>query len=97
MGLIEVRQDLAPHAEYFIRRAGGRWEDVYGPMTGRFIHEFLPPEIEPSWREVFDTVREKMAPARVTTGIDFQNKTRLTTEMLVAPLGTQARSESSNH
>ena len=91
VGLIEIRQDLAPHTEYFIRRAGGKWEDVYGPITGRYIHEFLPPEIEPSWRAVFDTVRERMAPVRVRTGIDFQNKTWLTTEMLVAPLGTQER------
>ena len=87
VGLIEVRQDMAPHTEYFIRRAGGKWEEIYGPMTGRFIHEFLPPEIEPSWREVFDAVREKMAPARVTTGIDFQNKSWLTAEILIAPLG----------
>ncbi len=87
IGLIEVRRDSAPHVEYFIRRAGSDWEKVFGCMTGRFIHEFLPPEIEMRWRRVFDAVREKVAPVRVTTGIQFQAKTWLTTEMFVAPLG----------
>jgi hypothetical protein len=86
-GLIEIRHDSAPHVEYFIRRAGSDWEKVFGAMTGRFIHEFLPPEIEMRWRRVFDAVREKRAPVRVTTGIQFQAKTWLTTEMFVAPLG----------
>jgi len=86
-GLVEIRRDSAPHVEYFIRRAGGDWERVFGAMTGRFIHEFLPPEIEMRWRRVFDAVCEKRAPARVTTGIQFQTKTWLTTELFVAPLG----------
>lgn len=86
-GLIEIRRDAAPHVEYFIRRAGSDWEKVFGAMTRRFIHEFLPPEIEMRWRRVFDLVGEKKAPVRVTTGIQFQAKTWLTTEMFVAPLG----------
>jgi hypothetical protein len=86
-GLVEIRRDSAPHVEYFIRRAGSDWENVFGAMTGRFIHEFLPPEIEMRWRQVFDAVREKNAPLRVTTGILFQAKTWLTTELFVAPLG----------
>src|SRR6185437_8534073 len=87
VGLVEIRRDQAPHVEYFIRRAGGEWEQVFGALTGRFIHEFLPPEIETRWRKVFDTVRRKKAPVRMTTGIHFQGKTWLTTEMFVAPLG----------
>ena len=87
VGLIEIRRDEGPDIEYFIRRAGTAWEEVYGNMTRRFIHEFLPPEIELSWRQVFDTVRRKQAPARISTGIDFQNKNWLATEMFVAPLG----------
>jgi hypothetical protein len=87
IGLVEIRHDEAPHVEYFIRRAGGKWEDVFGTMTGRFIHEFLPPQIETRWRQVFDVVGEKKKPLRVATGIHFQGKTWLSTEMFVAPLG----------
>jgi hypothetical protein len=87
IGLIDIRRDAAPHVEYFIRRAGSDWEKVFGAMTGRFIHEFLPPEIEMRWRRVFDAVREKKSPLRVTSGVQFQAKSWLTTEMFVAPLG----------
>jgi hypothetical protein len=87
IGLIDIRRDRGPHVEYFIRRAGGEWEQVFGPMTGRFIDEFLPPQIEMRWRQVFDAARERKAPLRATTGIHFQGKVWLTTEMFVAPLG----------
>ncbi len=87
VGLIEIRTEPNEAAEYFIRRAGTKWEEVFGPMTGRFIHEFLPPEIETSWREVFNAVREAKAPLRVTTRIQFQRKSWLQAEMFVAPLG----------
>ena len=93
VGLVEIRRDQARHLEYFIRRAGGEWEAVFGPMTGRFIHELLPPQIEMRWREVFDSVREKKAPVRVTTGIEFQAKAWLTMEMFVAPLGDGEESD----
>jgi hypothetical protein len=87
VGLVEIRRGQAPNVEYFVRRAGGEWERVFGPMTGRFLDEFLPPEIETRWREVFDGVREKKAAVRITTGIHYQGKTWLTAEMFVAPLG----------
>lgn len=85
VGLIDVRPDA--ETDYFIRRAGTEWERVFGPMTGKFIHEFLPPEIETRWRHVFGTVCGRVAPARATTGIRFQRKTWLQAEMLVAPIG----------
>lgn len=87
VGLIEIRKDGQPDAEYFIRLAGGAWEDVYGRMSGRYIHEFLPPEVAPRWREVFDAVRARKAPARVTAGVSLENKAWLDCEMFVAPLG----------
>ncbi len=87
VGLIEIRQADGSDIVYFIRRAGTKWEEVYGAITGRLLHEFLPPEIETRWRVVFDAVREAKAPLRVSTGINFQGKTWLETEMFVAPLG----------
>ena len=86
IGLVDIRRDTV-QPQYFVRRAGGQWEDVFGPITGRFVHDFLPPEIEVRWRKVFDAVCEKKAPLRMTTGIELQGKQWLTMEMLVAPLG----------
>lgn len=87
IGLIEVRHEPEGEADYFIRRAGTRWEAVFGPITGRSIHEFLPPEIEMRWRQVFDAVCKAKAPVRVTTDIRFQQKSWLDAELFVAPLG----------
>lgn len=87
VGLIEIRSESGGDVDYFIRRAGTKWEEVFGPMTGRLIHEFLPPEIEMMWRQVFDLVRSAKAPVRVTTGIKFQRKNWLDAEMFIAPLG----------
>jgi hypothetical protein len=87
VGLIEIRGGTGGETDYFIRRAGTRWEDVFGPITGRLIHEFLPPQIETRWRQVFDAVCEAKAPLRVATDIRFQQKTWLEAELFVAPLG----------
>jgi hypothetical protein len=87
VGLVEIRRDAGAEADYFIRRAGTRWEAVFGPMTGRLIQEFLPPEIETRWRKVFDAVCNAGAPLLVTTDILFQNKSWLEAEMFVRPLG----------
>ncbi len=86
VGLVEVRRE-AEEADYFIRRAGTRWEAVFGAITGRFIHDFLPPEIETRWRQVFDAVCNAKAPLRVSTDIRFQQKSWLEAELFVAPLG----------
>jgi hypothetical protein len=89
VGLIEVREETDESIEYFIRRAGTKWEELFGPMTGRYIHEFLPPTIESRWRDAFDRVCDAKMPARVTAKIRFQQKFWLTAEMLIAPLGKQ--------
>jgi hypothetical protein len=87
VGLVEIRRDTGAEVDYFIRRAGTRWEALFGPMTGRLIQEFLPPEVETRWRQVFDAVCDAKAPLRVTTDILFQNKSWLEAEMFVGPLG----------
>ncbi len=71
---------------YTIRHAGTEWENVFGPMSGKRLDEFLPAAIENRWRDVFDSVCGAMAPLRVTTRIEFRGKTWLRTELFVAPL-----------
>lgn len=87
VGLVEIRSTETGAVDYLIRRSGSRWDDVYGPMTGKFLHDFLPPHIEPTWRESFDAVRQAKAPVRLNAQVDFQDKSWLHIEMLIAPLG----------
>ena len=87
VGLVEARPGAGGGIDYFIRRAGTRWEDVYGPITGHYLSDFLSPELEDCWRMVLDAVRTRKAPVRITSKIDFQEKNWLSTEFLAAPLG----------
>jgi hypothetical protein len=87
VGLVEIRSDDRGAVDYFIRRAGVQWEEVYGHMTGKLLHEFLPEEIEHTWREAFDAVRCRAAPVRLSAQVDFEAKNWLDVEMLIAPLG----------
>ncbi|HEY2032620.1 MAG TPA: PAS domain-containing protein [Rhizomicrobium sp.] len=87
VGLIENKPASLGKRHYFIRQAGTRWEDVFGKMTGRFIDEFLPPEIETRWQSVFDQIWDAARPCVVRSSILFQKKSWLAAEMFIAPLG----------
>lgn len=87
VGLVEIHSADRRTVDYFIRRAGSHWEEVYGHMTGKLLHEFLPEEIEQTWREAFDAVRCRAAPVRLNAQVDFETKNWLEIEMLIAPLG----------
>lgn len=88
IGLVEVRPQHNG-ITYFIRRAGMRWEEVYGAMTGKFITDFLPPHVVASWHEIFGEVLATKAPTRLISRVDFKNKRWLAVEQLIAPLGEQ--------
>jgi hypothetical protein len=85
IGLVTVQREHE-RAVYTIRQAGTAWEDIFGPMTGKRLGEFLPVAIQERWREVFDAVCDAVAPLRVTTRIEFQRKSWLKTELFVAPV-----------
>lgn len=87
VGLVEIRPTERGTEDYFIRRAGSKWEEVYGPMTGKLLHEFLPDDIAPTWRQAFGAVCSTRAPVRLTARVDFKAKNWLEIEMLIAPLG----------
>lgn len=88
IGLVELRRDAGDN-RYFIRRAGARWEDVYGAMTGKFLQDFLPAHLAEAWEGVFDSVAELAKPIRLTTQVDFEDKSWLEIELMIAPLGEQ--------
>jgi hypothetical protein len=93
VGLIEIRAE-GDEVDYFIRLAGSEWETIFGAMSGRILHEFLPPDIEARWRAAFDPVRRQAKPVRVTTQIAFASKRWLDCEMFIAPLGDHRQSVS---
>jgi hypothetical protein len=93
IGIVEVRGDDAKK-DYFIRLAGSRWEEVFGRIAGKHLHEFLSPEIEERWRALFDPVCASAKPLCARTGLSFQEKTWLMSEMFVAPLGDSANAVS---
>src|SRR5690349_4231620 len=44
VGLVDIR--MGPNRrDYFIRLSGSKWEEVFGPMKGKQIEDFLPPKI----------------------------------------------------
>lgn len=88
VGLVEPRL-ASTGPSYFIRRAGSRWEDVYGAITGKVLQDFLPPHLAAAWHSVFDSVTTSAKPIRITTQVDFQGKNWLDIELMVAPLGEQ--------
>jgi hypothetical protein len=88
ISIVELRP-ADPGTDYFLRRAGARWEDVYGAMTGKYMHDILPPHLLPCWQEIFEAATSSGKPVRVTTQVDFEGKTWLSIEMLVAPLGAE--------
>lgn len=86
IGIVEVRGD-GIRKDYFIRLAGSRWEDVFGRIAGKHLHEFLSPQIEERWRTLFDPVRERAKPLCARAEISFEERSWLMSEMFVAPLG----------
>jgi hypothetical protein len=87
MGLMETRKKADGTSDYFVRLAGTRTEQIYGPVTGKLISEFLPPEIEARWRGALDAAVAAGGPVRTIGRMAFQKRTWLEVECLVAPLG----------
>jgi hypothetical protein len=90
VGLIELRGP-GNETDYFIRRSGSRLDEVYGPITGRSLRDFLPPRLLAVWHEMIGAVCRQLAPARIATRADFEGKTWLNVEMLLAPLGEDGK------
>jgi hypothetical protein len=91
VGLIELHQAPGGETGYFVRRSGSRLDEIYGPITGRNMDDFLPPPLSATWREMLEAPRQKLAPVRTVTRVDFEGKTWLNVEMLLAPLGEDGK------
>ena len=77
---------------YVVRLAGDAIHQVFGPLTGRPVDEFLPKDELERWIACFEAARTSAAPIRVTTPqVTYQGKTWLQSEVLLAPLGQDDR------
>ena len=91
IALVELRHAPDGSRDYFIRLAGTAIDQVFGPLAGHLIGEFLPPEIELRWRRMLDAARDAGAPIRTIGRVAFQAKHWLECETLIAPLGFDGR------
>jgi hypothetical protein len=92
IALVEIPGAGDRPTAYTIRLAGDAIHQVFGPLTGKPIDEFLPPDVLKRWTACFEAARSNGAPVRVTTSqVVYQDKTWLQAEVLLAPLGLDGR------
>lgn len=87
VGLMEALPIPGGGEDYFVRIAGGKMEEIFGPMTGQFIQSVLPPETAARWRVILDEVRRSRMPLAATSRVAYNNLRHLKQEVFIAPLG----------
>jgi len=90
VALIDILDDDHGARTYRVRLAARSLEAVYGPVTGKELGQFLPPEIEERWRMLFDAVLAANAPVRHSGQVAFADKSWLHCEVLLAPLSDES-------
>ncbi len=91
VALFEVRHLSPTTRAYRVRLAGTNVEQVFGSISGQRIDHVLPAAISARWQKCLDTVFEEDRPLRLTGRAGFEDKTWLVGEVLLAPLGDEAR------
>lgn len=71
---------------YAMRLAGGRIEEIFGPLTGQPLDVVLPPETAVRWRKVFDEVIATQTPLAVSGRVAYASLRHLKYELFIAPL-----------
>jgi hypothetical protein len=89
VGLVDRRPGEGGKADYVMRLAGARIEDIFGSITGRALADFLPPEIATRWSDTLDEAVAAGAPLRIAGRM--ATKAWLECEVLLAPLGEDGR------
>lgn len=86
-GLAEVRDAQDGQRQYFVRLAGARIEEVYGPRSQKNLLDGLTPDMAMRWRAPFDLTVERALPLRTCGRVGYEEKFWLEFEELYAPLG----------
>ena len=87
IGLVEVVAAPDGTIGYTMRVAGGKIEEIFGPLTGQPLANALPQETVLRWRLVFEEVRKGGVPLAVTGRVAHGNLRHLKYELFAAPLG----------
>jgi hypothetical protein len=69
-----------------VRLIGTALVPIWGDMTGRFVDEVVPADLQPRWQAHIGTVLAARRPLRFVTRVDFQNQAFLVAEMASVPL-----------
>ena len=89
VGLVEAVPGADGVVDYTMRVAGGKVEEIFGPLTGQPISKSLPPETVSRWRLVFDEIRKGGVPLAVSGRVAYANLRHLKYELFAAPLGEE--------
>jgi hypothetical protein len=87
--LLIERVETADGARYRVRIVGTRISSVTGDVTGKFVSEFVPPELLPRWNGVNERVLEAGRPLRFKGRVLLNDKTNLMAEYVSAPLADE--------
>lgn len=90
LALVEVQAVTPAARAYRVRLAGSSVEQVYGQISGQSIDEALPSAIAARWQKYLDAVCQADRPLRLTGRVGFQNKSWISGEILLAPLGSES-------
>lgn len=86
IGLADLSPGPDGKVHYFVRVAGAEVENVFGPLTGRYLHDVLPAMLLPRWEFIFGSTIRARAPLRFVSRVAHEGKLHLAFEALVAPL-----------
>lgn len=91
VALVDAHVSPGGDCRYFVRLAGMRIEQVFGSVGGRYFGDFLTPELHRRWLAAYDAVRKQRRPLRIRATVNFEKKTWLACEALIAPLGDETK------
>ena len=91
VALVDAHVSPGGDRRYFVRLAGMRVEQVFGSVGGKYFGDFLPPELHARWLIAYDAVRDHRKPLRIRATVNFEKKSWLACEALVAPLGDDTK------
>ncbi|HSM95979.1 MAG TPA: PAS domain-containing protein [Rhizomicrobium sp.] len=91
VGLVEVVTGANGTVDYTMRVAGGKIEEIFGPLSGQPISRSLPPETVSRWGLVFDEIRKVGVPLAVSGRVAYANLRHLKYELFAAPLGEEGK------
>lgn len=83
---IVERVDTKSGPRYRVCLVGTAIAQSFGEQTGKYLEDFVPPEMMPRWRSGYDAVLEAGRPVRVVSKFSLPQVSYLYGEALSAPL-----------